>query len=396
MHFEQTWRWFGSYDTIPLTDIKQTGATGIVTALHHIPHGEVWSVEEIEKRKKIIEDTGLQWSVVESVPVHEDIKKQTGNYKSYIENYKQTIRNLSGCGIHTICYNFMPLTDWTRTTINQPLDDGSTALRFDATAFAAFELFILKRDGAQEDYSNEEQEKAERYFDSLNADEITQLTETILLGLPGDEEMTVKKFRALLKEYQNIDDHKLRSHLYSFLQEIIPVAEEHKVRMAIHPDDPPYSLFGLPRIVSTEKDAKQLIETVDSPYNGLTFCTGSYGARADNDLPEMSKRLGYRINFIHLRSVKRDADGSFQEARHLEGDAEMFEIMLGLIKEQERRASKGREDVIIPMRPDHGHRLLDDLHRESYPGYSGLGRLRGLAELRGLEMGIRKSLKESG
>lgn len=396
MHFEQTWRWFGSYDTIPLTDIKQTGATGIVTALHHIPHGEVWSVEEIEKRKKIIEDTGLQWSVVESVPVHEDIKKQTGNYKSYIENYKQTIRNLSGCGIHTICYNFMPLTDWTRTTINQPLDDGSTALRFDATAFAAFELFILKRDGAQEDYSNEEQEKAERYFDSLNADEITQLTETILLGLPGDEEMTVKKFRALLKEYQNIDDHKLRSHLYSFLQEIIPVAEEHKVRMAIHPDDPPYSLFGLPRIVSTEKDAKQLIETVDSPYNGLTFCTGSYGARADNDLPEMAKRLGYRINFIHLRSVKRDADGSFQEARHLEGDAEMFEIMLGLIKEQERRASKGREDVIIPMRPDHGHRLLDDLHRESYPGYSGLGRLRGLAELRGLEMGIRKSLKESG
>lgn len=396
MHFEQTWRWFGSYDTIPLTDIKQTGATGIVTALHHIPHGEVWSVEEIEKRKKIIEDTGLQWSVVESVPVHEDIKKQTGNYKSYIENYKQTIRNLSECGIHTICYNFMPLTDWTRTTINQPLDDGSTALRFDATAFAAFELFILKRDGAQEDYSNEEQEKAERYFDSLNADEITQLTETILLGLPGDEEMTVKKFRALLKEYQNIDDHKLRSHLYSFLQEIIPVAEEHKVRMAIHPDDPPYSLFGLPRIVSTEKDAKQLIETVDSPYNGLTFCTGSYGARADNDLPEMAKRLGYRINFIHLRSVKRDADGSFQEARHLEGDAEMFEIMLGLIKEQERRASKGREDVIIPMRPDHGHRLLDDLHRESYPGYSGLGRLRGLAELRGLEMGIRKSLKESG
>lgn len=396
MHFEQTWRWFGSYDTIPLTDIKQTGATGIVTALHHIPHGEVWPVEEIEKRKKIIEDTGLQWSVVESVPVHEDIKKQTGSYKSYIENYKETIRNLSECGIHTICYNFMPLTDWTRTTINQPLDDGSTALRFDATAFAAFELFILKRDGAQEDYSNEEHEKAERYFDSLNADEITQLTETILLGLPGDEEMTVKKFRALLKEYQNIDDQKLRSHLYSFLQEIIPVAEEHKVRMAIHPDDPPYSLFGLPRIVSTKKDAQQLLGTVDSPYNGLTFCTGSYGARADNDLPEMAERLGHRINFIHLRSVKRDADGSFQEARHLEGDAEMFEIMLALIKEQERRASKGREDVIIPMRPDHGHRLLDDLHRESYPGYSGLGRLRGLAELRGLEMGIRKSLKESG
>lgn len=396
MYFEQTWRWFGSYDTIPLTDIKQTGATGIVTALHHIPHGEVWSVKEIKNRKEVIEDTGLQWSVVESVPVHEDIKKQTGDYKSYIENYKETIRNLSQCGIDTICYNFMPLTDWTRTTINQPLDDGSTALRFDATAFAAFELFILKRNGAQKDYSKEEHEKAERYFESLDADEITQLTETILLGLPGDEEMTVKKFRTLLEEYQNIDDQKLRSHLYSFLQEIIPVAEEHEVRMAIHPDDPPYSLFGLPRIVSTEEDAQQLIDTVDSPYNGLTFCTGSYGARADNDLPGMAKRLGHRINFIHLRSVKRDDDGSFQEARHLEGDAEMFEIMRALIKEQQRRASKGREDITIPMRPDHGHRLLGDLHRESYPGYSGLGRLRGLAELRGLEMGIRKSLILSG
>ncbi|GAA5520285.1 mannonate dehydratase [Aliifodinibius salicampi] len=396
MHFEQTWRWFGSYDTIPLTDIKQTGATGIVTALHHIPHGEVWPVEEIENRKKVIEDTGLQWSVVESVPVHEDIKKQAGSYKSYIENYKGTIRNLSECGIDTICYNFMPLTDWTRTTINQPLDDGSTALRFDATAFAAFELFVLKRDGAQKDYSKEEQEKAERYFESLDTDKITQLTETILLGLPGDEEMTVEKFRTLLEEYQNIDDQKLRSHLYSFLQEIIPVAEEHEVRMAIHPDDPPCSLFGLPRIVSTEEDARQLLETVDSPYNGLTFCTGSYGARADNHLADMVERLGHRINFIHLRSVKRDDDGSFQEARHLEGDAGMFEVMLALIKEQQRRASEGREDITIPMRPDHGHRLLDDLHRESYPGYSGLGRLRGLAELRGLEMGIRKSLKLSG
>lgn len=394
MNFEQTWRWFGSYDTIPLTDIKQTGATGIVTALHHIPHGEVWPVEEIEERKKLIEDTGLRWSVVESIPVHEDIKKQTGNYETYIKNYKQSIRNLSECGIDTVCYNFMPLTDWTRTTINQPLDDGSTALRFDATIFAAFELFILQRKGAEESYSPELQEKAKAYYESLSTEKTEELTDTILLGLPGDEEMTLEKFRALLDEYQGIDDQKLRSHLYHFLREIIPVAEESGVRMAIHPDDPPFSLFGLPRIVSTEADARQLLEAVESPYNGLTFCTGSYGAHPENDLPGMIERLGDRINFVHLRSVKRDDDGSFQEARHLEGDADMYHVMLALIKEQQKRQSAGRKDLSLPMRPDHGHRMLDDLQRESYPGYSGLGRLRGLAELRGLEMGLRKSLGE--
>ncbi|WP_372638121.1 mannonate dehydratase [Fodinibius sp.] len=393
MNFEQTWRWFGSYDTIPLTDIKQTGATGIVTALHHIPHGEVWPVDEIKKRKQLIEDSGLRWSVVESIPVHEDIKKQTGDYHTYIKNYKQSIRNLSECGIDTVCYNFMPLTDWTRTTINQPLDDGSTALRFDATAFAAFELYILQREGAEQTYSSERQEKARAYYESLSDGEGEALTETILLGLPGDEELTLEKFRGLLDEYQGIDDQKLRSHLYHFLREIIPVAEESGVRMAIHPDDPPFSLFGLPRIVSTEADARRLLEAADSPYNGLTFCTGSYGAHPENDLPGMVERLGDRINFVHLRSVKRDEDGSFQEARHLEGDADMYHVMRALIREQHRRKSDGRDDLSMPMRPDHGHRLLDDLQRESYPGYSGLGRLRGLAELRGLEMGIRKSLE---
>lgn len=393
LYFEQTWRWFGSYDTIPLSHVKQTGATGIVTALHHIPAGEIWPEDEISKRKNEIEEAGLRWSVVESIPVHEDIKKQTGNFETYIENYQQSIRNLSKCGIKTVCYNFMPLTDWTRTELNHSLENGATALRFDMTAFAAFELFILERTGAKHLYPEKQQEKAKAYFDSLTPEKITELTDTVLLGLPGDEEMTLEKFRSLLKEYRNIDEQKLRSHLYYFLEKVIPVAENHGVRMAIHPDDPPFPLFGLPRIVSKESDASKLLEAVNSPYNGLTFCTGSYGAHPDNDLPGMIERLGHRINFIHLRSVKRDEDGSFQEAEHLKGDADMFNVMLALIKEQQRRKSAGREDLIIPMRPDHGHRMLNDLQKKSYPGYSGLGRLRGLAELRGLETGIRNFLE---
>jgi mannonate dehydratase len=392
MHFEQTWRWFGTFDTINLDKIKQTSIDGIVTGLHHLPPGTVWSISEIKKRKKHIENAGLHWSVVESLPVHEDIKKQSGNFETYVKNYQQSIYNLAQCDIHTICYNFMPLTDWTRTDVNYPLADNTTTLRFDKTAFTAFELFILKRDKAEQQYSTEQQKKAKTYYDSLNDDEISTLKKTVLLGLPGDEEMTLEKFRFLLNEYQYINAQQLRSNLYYFLKKIIPVAEENEVKMVIHPDDPPFSLFGLPRIVNTEKDTYQLLKSIDSSSNGFTFCSGSYGASADNDLPGMIKRLGHRINFIHLRSVKRDKDGSFQEARHLEGDTDMFHIMYALIKEQQRRKLVGRSDFNIPIRPDHGHRMLDDLQRESYPGYSGLGRLKGMAELRGLEYGIRKMM----
>lgn len=393
MNFEQTWRWFGSYDTIPLTNIRQTGATGIVTALHHIPAGETWPVEEIEKRKQVIEDAGLRWSVVESIPVHEDIKKQSGNYKNYIENYKQSIRNLAECGIFTVCYNFMPLTDWTRTSVNHPLKNEGTTLRFDAISFAAFELFILERESAKNEYPDEIQQEASRYYDTLSADEISQLTKVILLGLPGEEEVTLSKFRDRLKEYNNINGRKLRQNLYYFLEQIIPVAEKCNVRMAIHPDDPPFPLFGLPRIVSTSSDVRQLLSAVDSPYNGLTFCTGSYGAHPKNNLADMVKQFGERINFIHLRNIKRETDNSFQETYHLEGDVDLHQVMVELIKEQHRRKAAGRNDLRMPIRPDHGPRILDDLHKESYPGYSGLGRLKGLAELRGLELGIRQMLK---
>src|SRR5699024_9761449 len=335
---------------------------------------------------------GLRWSVVESVPVHEDIKKQTGDYESYINNYRQSIKNLASCSIYTICYNFMPVTDWTRTDVDYPLNNGATALRFDKTAFAAFELFILERDEAEKDYSAKQQQESKIYYEGLSEDEISQLTNAILLGLPGDDEMTLPKFQKTLTEYDQISRERLQKNLFHSLAEIIPVAEKEGVRMAIHPDDPPFPLFGLPRVVSTEADTSALLKAVDSPSNGLTFCSGSYGARTDNDLPDMIKRLGKHINFIHLRNVKRYTGGSFQEAAHLEGSSDMFQIMKALIREQQRRKSNGQADFNIPLRPDHGHRMLDDLNKESYPGYSGLGRLRGLAELRGLELGVRRAL----
>lgn len=395
MYFEQTWRWFGPYDTITLEQIKQTGATGIVSALHEIPIGAVWPVDKINAHKKIIEDAGFRWSVVESLPIHEDIKRQLGDYQKWIENYKQSIRNLSECGIDTICYNFMPVLDWTRTDLQFPMSDGSTGLRFDEVAFAAFDLFILKRKDAEDEYDHLIIKKAEKYAENLNDQEIKKLTKTILAGLPGSEHgYSYEEFREMLNTYDGISAKELQSNLVYFLKKIIPVAEEAGVRMAIHPDDPPFPLFGLPRIVSTEDQARTIIEAVDSPYNGLTFCTGSYGARADNELIKMVESLGHRINFIHFRSVKLEDGRSFHEANHMEGDGNLVEVMKALIKEQYRRKEEGRTDLNIPMRPDHGHQMLDDLKKETFPGYSCIGRMRGLAELRGVEMGIRAKIEE--
>ncbi len=389
----ESFRWYGPNDPVSLQNIRQAGAVNIVSALHQLPNGAVWEIKEIKAHQKLIEAAGLTWGVVESVPIHEDIKQRTGAFEHYVNNYKQTLKNLASCGIHTVCYNFMPVLDWTRTHLYKPLEDGSTALSFEIAALRAFDLFILKRKGAEREYQRAEIESAQNYFNTLDDSAIQTLTKSIIAGLPGAEEgYTLDQFNQRIQAYKHLSKDDLHQHLILFLKELVPTLESVDLRMCIHPDDPPHSLFGIPRVVSTAEDLSILFDAVPSLHNGLTFCTGSFGVRADNNLVSMFAKHASRIHFLHFRSTQRDGKGNFYEANHLEGDVDMYAMVKAALSEEARRKKQGKADWALPMRPDHGHQMLDDLNKITNPGYSAIGRLRGLAELRGLAFAISRTL----
>ena len=398
----QTMRWFGPDDSVSLNDLRQAGCSGVVTSLHQHPAGIVWTVEDIQERQRLIEKDNetlcpLHWEVVESILVHDDIKRGLPSAAAYIETFQQTIRNLAECGIYTICYNFMPVLDWTRTDVKYPMPDGSLALRFVWEDIALFDICILKRANAENDYAAALVKTVKEKFEQLPPDKIQLLKDAILMGLPGtNQSFEETAFKEILHQYQHdIGEQQLRQNLYHFLQQVVPVAEEVGGRLCIHPDDPPFPLLGLPRVVSTEQDLQQVLAAIDSPANGITFCTGSLGANPENDLPGIVKRLGHKIHFIHLRSVKREAGyRNFFEANHLQGDADMYAIIKEICLEQHRRSNSDEPGTAIPMRPDHGHVMLDDLDKQTTPGYSAIGRLRGLAEIRGVELAIERGFME--